>query len=74
MEGEHGKAILITNFAGIYRAQIVDFDKGGVPEKMSMSFVNKKKVYQIAVDWHYETGYPIYEKELTSKKQNTWKQ
>lgn len=57
-----GKGIVISNFAGIYRCQIVDFDKGGVPEKMSMSFINKKQVYQLAVDWHYETGYPIYEK------------
>ena len=62
MEGKHGKAIVISNFAGIYRCQIVDFDKGGVPEKVSMTFVNRKQIDQIAVDWHLETGYPVYEK------------
>lgn len=57
-----GKGIVISNFAGIYRAQIVDFDRGGIPERISMTFVNRKQADQIAVDWHLETGYPIYEK------------
>lgn len=56
-----GKGIVISNFAGLYRVQIVDFDKGGAPEKISMSFVNRKYVNMLAVEWHMETGYPIYE-------------
>ena len=64
MDEKHGKGIVIYGFAGIYRVQIVDFDKGGVPEKISTSFISRKHVDQIAVDWHYETGYPIYEKGI----------
>ena len=67
MEGKHGKAIVISNFAGMYRAQIVDFDKGGAPEKISLSLIDVKQIYQIAVDWHKETGYPIFEKTLTNQ-------
>lgn len=68
MDEKQGKGIVICGFAGLWRVQIVDFDRGGVPEKISSSFISRKQVDRIAADWHYETGYPIFEKTLTKQQ------